>query len=196
MEIKSKRCRVVKLFKDLDNGKESHLYITSDDEIKGGDWFITTYNKGKLYKADRITSLPGDKYGNEVWFGNSPTSTQQYFCRKVIATTDKSLTIPSPSKTFIEKYCELSGIDEIDVEYYLPLGENPNIPSFMQEKLSLKISSNNTITIHPIKDSWSRDEVMKLMVLAYDTGYQDRKSESYGGSMKTVEVLIKKSFKL
>jgi len=35
--------------------------------------------------------------------------------REIIATTDPELNLPQPSKAFIEKYCEVGGIDEVDV---------------------------------------------------------------------------------
>jgi hypothetical protein len=122
-------------------------------------------------------------------------------CYKVIATTDPELRsdgliedpnnpkdnllirkgLPQPSQAFIEKYCKVGGIDEVDVEYeYYYEGskariiiQNGNDPIIecddeeFQVKLKnleyrLKISSDNTINIHPIKDTYTREEVEQL----------------------------------
>jgi len=99
-----------------------HLYFTSDEKGKQG-W---NYNYG-LGKVEYL-SRDYEEYTSE-W----------NFCRKIIATTDASLTIktdekhhkfqdvkwkdaiiehlPQPSQAFIEKYCEAGGIENILVEY-------------------------------------------------------------------------------
>jgi len=101
-------------------GKPQHLYITTDDEIKEGDWYLlgktVRKSKGNLGKPDEGKYL------------------------KIIATTDPELIVhvgqdytgtvirkdgmnykklPQPSKEFIEEYCKAGGIDEVDVEYEL-----------------------------------------------------------------------------
>lgn len=77
--------------------QSQHLYIISDDEIKEGDWFINLFNNVIVQAHNWIY-----------------VST----CKKIIATTDTSLTIdciinknkvyhlPQPSQQFIEKYIE------------------------------------------------------------------------------------------
>jgi len=93
------------------------LYITTDDEIKEGDWFIAIDSSIQIAKSN-YEQLPNDK--------------------KIIATTDPELVVkavdirevqgqmmeghyhkelPKPSKEFIEEYCRVGGIDEVDVEY-------------------------------------------------------------------------------
>jgi len=87
-----------------------YLYFTTNEEIKDGDWGYHPIVKEvkKMSKHD------------------------PYICNytKIIATTDPKLKIitgivgsgtgeplPQPSKAFIEKYCKVGGIDEVDVEY-------------------------------------------------------------------------------
>lgn len=163
-----------------------HLYFTTDEEIKEGDWYTEAVMMShmvhqmseKAYKGWHSTE---DKLDN-----------LKRRCRKIIATTDKSLTIeseldayyrngiggartlPHPSQAFIEKYCKLGGIDEVDVEYerkydmryYTPIG-GIECAEIYNDRYELKVDSHNTITIHPIKNSWSREEVIKLCQKAW-----------------------------
>jgi hypothetical protein len=170
---------------ELRGYKYQHLYITTDEEIKEGDWCI----------------LMGD-YGNPMstpqqWLGKGVLNNG---LRKIIATTDRSLRtkkisddvicrkcshlqagsaqpscpqcdyptphleietiyLPQPSQAFIEKYCEVGGIDKVMVEYYRPKSYSPPLPP-----LEPKVNSHNEITIHPIKDSWTREEVEELLI--------------------------------
>lgn len=88
-------------------------------------------------------------------------------CRICDGTGTQSL--PQPSQAFIEKYCKVGGIDEVLVEYetiFLPIDE---LPSNQKHVMILKVNSNNEIIIHPIKNSWSREEVIKLLETYYHT---------------------------
>lgn len=130
-----------------------HLYIITDEEIKEGDWCILFKDhKNYLFKA-----LPIDEYNN---------------CKKIVATTDTKLYItigeyynaynkelPKPSQAFIEKYCKVGGIDEVNVEYECTHADRA--PNGID--CGIKINSHNEITIHPIKDSWTRKEVIELI---------------------------------
>lgn len=98
-------------------GEYQHLYILSDEKIKDGDWFINLEVKG-LYRAHSES----DHGINNLY---------KYIFKKIIATTDKSLSLtctcgavkvvntglcpechrfinipllPQPSQAFIEKY--------------------------------------------------------------------------------------------
>lgn len=155
-----------------------HLYITTNDEIKEGDWFYSTFNDNQPKIQQRK--------------GNYTTSFNEH---KIIATTDGSLRIktggfpkitnvpniikplPQPSQVFIEKYCKVGGIDEVNVEYINTIKDtftevdfsdkNPVIYNQSTTELIepiLKVNNHNTITIHPIKDSWTREEVIALFM--------------------------------
>ena len=84
-----------------------HLYITSNDEIKDGDWCIHTVDNNFIF---RITNS---------YIKNNPN--YKDYCEKIIATTDKlpiesyqghfegkycTNYLPQPSQAFIEKYVE------------------------------------------------------------------------------------------
>jgi len=152
----------------LQSRTSHHLYITTDDEIKKGDWYVLTKNDGNPTIILKATVDGGSlKFNSE----------------KIIATTDPELNkgwiedldperksthtqlvthqgLPKPSKAFIEKYCELGGIDEVDVDYLVTktFGDTKHLDT--EEP---KVISNNEIIIHPIKDSWTLDELPDLL---------------------------------
>jgi hypothetical protein len=156
-----------------------HLYITSDDEIKEGDWFYSAdYNVIDQLKTN------GNIYENN--------------CKKIIATTDKELwtkskitgsdsflnsPLPQPSESFIQTYIESYNkgevIKEVMVEYeniFDPKGvtiidEYSIVPN---NHLRVKVNpKDNTITIRMIQDSWNKEEVTKLCNESYLNGIRD-----------------------
>ena len=145
-----------------------HLYITTDEEIKEGDWCV---HQGKVKQA----------------IGEAIVSFANEHAKKIIATTDKSLTIvqeragenvwstwlPQPSQAFIEHYCKVGGLKEVEVEYELPAisykrGTNArNAERIVRNSIfgwKPKIDSNNCITTHLIEEKmYSREEVIALI---------------------------------
>lgn len=130
-----------------------HLYILSDEVYfshKKGDW---------VYESDN--TIPVYQFTYDIC---------EYPLRRIIASTNPSLNLPSPSDSFIKKYCELGGIDEVIVEYkdYCEtdkiLLKEGYIDQSMYNSLSkLKVAPDNTITIKKVKDSWSKQEVIDLL---------------------------------
>lgn len=118
---------------DIWNFESQHLYIASDDEIKEGDnnWCI---------------------YDNQVILNDIYCQATLKDCKKIIATTDKSLIIagtekwvypPQISESFIKAFVESDGsIKEVMVEY----SEMYNCPC--KEKLSIA------------RNWWNKDESM------------------------------------
>jgi hypothetical protein len=159
-----------------------HLYITSDDEIKEGDW---CYFKG----TKEVIKYPNGGFPNG-------------FSKKVIATTYSSLMtlgkfntgpgqvgypkyyIPQPSQQFIEKYIEAYNkgeiITDVLVEHsprYINKGGVETIDCtnsmphhFWGEAKDyiLKVNpKDNTITIKKLKDSWNKEEMLSNMLQAW-----------------------------
>lgn len=96
------------------NSKSFHLYITSNEEIKESDWY--------LYYMDDKPDLMQCQDEAEAFRCNNHFSIK-HICRKIIATTDSSLTktikqtilgdngdwekkLPQPSKEFIQLFIE------------------------------------------------------------------------------------------
>ena len=94
--------------------------------------------------------------------------------KKIITTTDPILNLPSPSQSFVKKYCEKGGINKAMVEYDLYCdtcgnsneGHNYRHP-IISSTLKPKVDKNNCITIRPIKTSWTKDEVIELCKKIY-----------------------------
>ena len=151
-----------------------NFYIISDDEIKKGDWFINLQHN-KIYQC-----VP-KPFVVEVWVNENKD-----VCKKIIATTDSSLwrpshkyasdviLLPQPSQQFIEKFIEEYNrgnvITDVLIEYELISNEeyfgntvNPDddVPYF-DEKLKIN-PKDNTITIKKVKDSYSREEVDRML---------------------------------
>lgn len=137
-----------------------HLYLTSDEEIKEGDWFITQGNQLRL-RTSAIQPVKAD--------------------RKIIATTDKSLINASQQglmcddmkydsaqipESFIEAYVHANGkIDEVMVEYAANWHKVP-----MMEGESPKTKDDNTVIITPIKFKTYTEQDMYN---AYGKGFKD-----------------------
>jgi hypothetical protein len=149
-----------------------HLYIISDDEIKEGDWIITNIHN----KIEQVL--------------NNQTSLKFYQKRakKIIATTDTSLYIhqketvsspervfylPQPSQQFIQKYIEEYNkgnvITDILVEYEIKFDGKEYVDEldaygYDKFKSILKVNpKDNTITIKKVKDSYTQEEVDRLL---------------------------------
>lgn len=134
-----------------------HLYFTTDDEIKGGDWVI--WNKCE----DKENSVFKSEYKeNSVFkcenkplcsnFLNSPENKHKF--SKIVASTDESLGLARPSNAFLKKYCESynygKAITKVNIECKLYHG--------------IKISPDNTISIAKIEErTYTQKEVDDLL---------------------------------
>jgi len=156
-----------------------HLYITTDDEIKEGDWCLFFWDGMKDGELGQVGSEPQQ-------YLPSKGHTLNRNLRKIIATTDPKLHntrlkdcpvnpednmvsvrgVAKPSKEFIEEYCRVGGIDEVDVEYGLfhdgNFKDNDETHAFKAIHKP-RVNSHNEITIHPVKDSWTLDELPDLL---------------------------------
>ena len=153
-------------------GKPQHLYIISDDEIKEGDWMYLQEGESPLTKQGEIAQCKSKGKDGLTW-------------KKIIATTDSSLKIekkgfsgllnkevmligdslPQPSPSFIEKYIESynNGNPIVDVMVETVIGQGYYKGETIPIQEHLKIDKNNTITIKKVKDSYTEDELKKLL---------------------------------
>ena len=152
-----------------------NLYVLSNDEIKIGDWFI--FADAPEFTGD----LPNYK------IIKATKNHKEFGCKKIIATTNTSLfqttqyeiegnqkiQLPQIPFLFIQHYIEQYNlgnvITEVEVEYEIWnvfSGDHNNTP----QEISLKLNSNNTISIKPLKNSWTREEVIKYGKLAFEVG--------------------------
>ena len=152
-----------------------HLYIISDDEIK---LFDCVYNN-KENIVEQINSK------TQLIFVLEENKENKTF-KKIIATTDTSLKLyesevlasssgfslkteniylPQPSEQFIQKYIEEYNkgnvITDVLVEYGI-IYEGRSYDLYNPNKLKIN-PKDNTITIKKIKDSYSREEVDRML---------------------------------
>lgn len=160
--------------------KKCHLYITSDEEVKEGDYVFDT--------RDNFVLQFNSKRGLEIYHEKELNS-----FKKIIATTDKSLgfnehfidplnnranqrftTLPQPSAEFIpyfiEEYNKGNIITEVLVEYEKESYEKRftvtdtngmrDTGRVWGHTYNLKINPDNTINIKPVEQSW--DDVKEL----------------------------------
>ena len=145
---------------NVDTFKHQHLYIISDDEIKKGDYYI-------------IDNIPELLKNNGLRFIDN-------YCKKVIATTDTSLEprnlygnsglfktkLPRPSQQFIKKFVEEYNkgniIEDVLVEYEEGKSYSGNEGLIIKEWLKIN-PKDNPITIKKAKDSYSREEVDRML---------------------------------
>jgi hypothetical protein len=159
------------------NQQNQHLYITSNDEIKEGDFYydpiancIRQCEDEKREKLLNVAKHLGNK--------------------KIIATTDTSLKIitgmvgsgtgvplPQPSESFIKAYIEAYNngnvIEDIliEVEEIIVQDAFRRRPDYNTYRIKLK---DNNIIIGKVKDSWTREEVHSLMMEAWIRGEADK----------------------
>ena len=116
-----------------------HLYFISDEKIQIGDYY-TIYDSMSIHKAGGM---------NQQWYNE--------MCKKVVASTDSSLSLPMIPESFVKEYIETNGeINEVFIETINI--DNKIIP--VQEY------STNTIIISKPKQSWTKDEVVELLIEA------------------------------
>ena len=194
----------------LIQAKVYKLYILSDEEIKKGDWV--------LYKNSYIATVlgfPNDGGGGlkiKIPGDNAKIMTDFSNCKKIIATTDKSLglsdvgksgysvdefypVLPQPSQSFIEYFVEEYNkgnvITEVKVEYEKWIGKN-YVGEFSTDQdfnYKLKINPDNTINIKPKKDSWNTEEITPLIDFLKEIAGDDLDRVSPGIKMRAMTYL-------
>jgi hypothetical protein len=129
-----------------------HLYITSDDKIKEGDWYLTDNNK-VLQCTKTIFGLV---------YADNDHGRQIKHCRKIIATTDPSLGLPQPSESFIKAYIEAYNNGNVIEDILIEVYKEEDYEYSYHYHIDLKLKDSNII-IRKVKDSWNRDEVQQLL---------------------------------
>lgn len=129
-----------------------HLYLVSDMEIKEGDWcYHRSHEPYTVGKASKQTIM-------------------HWGCKKIEATTDKSLGLPLIPQSFIEEYVQKQrNIGKV----YISFEESYQIPDCYDEQQWREESVEEKrkyirkeVIILPVKDSWNREDMKQ----AYNAG--------------------------
>jgi hypothetical protein len=152
--------------------KPQHLYITSDEEIKEGDWFIL-FDREYQSIHQKTGKVNTSKHNGESYY------------RKIVATTNKDLLLdynkegdggyensPRISESFIKLYIERynagNPITEVELEttneftHYDLYSDNPNY------KDVIKLDSQGCVIIH-LKDQFTEKEHLQNLVGLFNT---------------------------
>lgn len=116
--------------------------------------------------------------------------------------------LPQPSQSFVEAFVKAGGIDKVLVEYEVKYFERHSLddgfkgawnqipfknfnysitnPESLHHKwkeynkeVKLKTDSHNTITIKPVKNSWSREELTQLLLNYSKEQFRTMKDSKY-----------------
>jgi hypothetical protein len=154
----------------------NNLYITSDDEIKAGDWCYDAFdemdNKPKVYQATKVVQNNKEQL--------------EYPIYKIVATTDTSIMhlsnngrvgypLPNIPESFIKAFVESNGtIKKVELEMEQYFDECPDIKD-VRSNIKIKTTPDNTVIVHQSK-MYSKDEVEKLCELAFNKGWKINES--------------------
>ena len=107
--------------------ENQHIYITSDEDVKEGDWFI--YRNYKLYKCTGLSKFNNIFTDNEV-AKHKDYGIHQGLSKKIILTTDQDLTydgVQEIDDEFLEWFVKNPHYEQIEVGYgFIRLSETDN----------------------------------------------------------------------
>ena len=152
-----------------------HLYVTIDERPKPGEWYLVEpFGKNTGYIPQSVACMDEGEEEDAIKFD----------ARKIVATTDLKLKykcdgckrsenvdtvytcscefLPSLTTKFQKLYASLNGIDFGTVFFDHKYESWDNRFDF--DVVPVTDSSTNTITIHQIKENWSKEEIPQLVV--------------------------------
>lgn len=156
--------------------ENQHLYFTTSEKIKEGNWCLKPVYKGGIKIGYGILQA------DSSYFGGYGYDWEDH--HKIISSTDPKLInkrasgemypewlydVAQPSQEFTQSYCEQGGFNYVDVEYEIVNEESAHKfqpgATIINHYLKLKIDPiHNTITTHRIVEKmYSREEVEALI---------------------------------
>jgi hypothetical protein len=132
-----KKCNVVQIKYSGHPHSYSHLYITSDDKIEVGDYYVDKADSSIEFCKERVEAVLAFRFN---------------YC-KVIASTDPSLNLPAIREWFIKEYAEKQ-TSEVLVDYHT------DNQAFHYTDIETGITS---VGLSAVKQTWTRDEIESAM---------------------------------
>jgi hypothetical protein len=132
-------------------GAYVHLYILSEDLIEISDHVLATIDKKQhTFKCNSKISQANCQANSRLF-------------KKIVASTDSSLNLPSPSPEFLQIYCQ-DEPTEVLVDYKLG--------SYKRGLIWLpQINKDNQISIEKAKQTYTEEEVEILLIKAFRDGH-------------------------
>jgi hypothetical protein len=113
-----------------------HIYITSDEEIKEGDWVLFMFNE--VTEIVKVTTIVNNAFDSKEGFGYGLE-----YCKKIILTTDQpSDSVQAIDDEFLEWFVKNPSCEEVEVEGHIYKGQDEteykiNIPQEEQQDKKL-----------------------------------------------------------
>lgn len=141
-----------------------HLYFTNNREIESNDYFLM--NNCIIRKCSHVKVSNHGRGLFKLIVDIGGYEHPETACQKIEATTDKQLNLPLIPQSFIEKYVNKAGKWGVFIKEALI--ETETIKSATYEPCTIwqtvvKIRNNDTVIIHKLKDTFTRDEVKQLI---------------------------------
>ena len=171
-----------------------HLYITTDEEIKEGDFvfingevmkFIKMIGDNVLFHRIILTNLSGKEFSGhlsmiqgKVIATTDPKLNQCEGCRRakhsdsIYTCSCISTSLPQIHQSFIEGYCKAGGIDKVLVEMEYT-GKGKWITGEWTKIYKPKLNPDNTIIIHSVEEKYTkeqREDIIQLIKSAFYKG--------------------------
>lgn len=155
--------------------KNQHLYLTTDEEIKEGDWvYCPTFDIHHQYKSN-MTLVDGERKivattNPKLWEKFEPvfkgmSGIHEIWKNKVIRKG-----IPEIGDDFVQAYVREQGmIKEVMLEYEDVgeedwMGDDYTGEPFWNEKIQLALRPNGTVIISPVKQQlFNRQQVLSIL---------------------------------
>lgn len=151
-----------------------HLYLTSDDEIKEGDWFI---DFGVL-TGELQPTIAQAKPSSDLTFLNHPTKRPL----KIVATTNPDLwykdlefggnplVVPKIPQSLIQYFVEKQGnVKEVMVEYHevFEVEKTSNTVKAINKPTTIKLTSSGEIIWKPVEEKMYTKSEVSLIALGF-----------------------------
>lgn len=166
-----------------------HLYFTTDEEIKEGDWYINLLNN----TIEKVSKNVAANWKSNMSYNNGTRFLRNDY-KKIVATTNPELwksktdcgcgastyegcsecllIIPKIDIPFIEAYIKAYNGDNPIKEVLLEIKDI--FPQQLKQPISLgvlKLKSNGSVIIHPVKERmFTRTEVRKILGEIFEYG--------------------------
>ena len=97
---------------DIPRGEDVNIYITSDEEIKEGDWVLFTVND--ITEIVKVTTINNNAFDSKEGFGYGLE-----YCKKIILTTDQYLIadgVQAIDDNFLEWFVKNPNCEHVEIE--------------------------------------------------------------------------------
>lgn len=141
-----------KLVIDEPIGICQHLYFISNREIKEGEYFLSSTGVVMIHNKRSYTGMISRRIVESD--------------KKIESTTDPTLGLPLIPQSFVNVFVEGQGkIEEvmIEMEQESSTGYTEDRSRTFYGELSTKLRKDNTVICSPVKDTWTREEVIRLL---------------------------------